>query len=102
MGGGHGVVVHVCGGSHVWGLVCVGICGGHCCHPLSFPGSWAFIVERVVIDMAHPDGHAMSAVWWWVSWSASASLASLSMVMLWVWDSPGVLYHGGGCGGGVG
>ena len=72
--------------------------GGCCCHPSLFPGSWAF----VVIDVAHPDGRATSAIWWWVSWSVSALLASLSMSMSWGWDSPGVLYRGGGRGGGMG
>ena len=36
--------------------------GGHCCHPLSFLGSWAFVMESVIVDMVHPDGCAMSAV----------------------------------------
>ena len=55
--------------------------------------------------MAHPDGRATSAVWWWVLWLASASLASSTMLMMWVtwaWDSPGILYSGGGHDGGVG
>ena len=71
--------------------------GGCCCRPSSFLGSWAFVV-----DVAHPDGCATSAVWWWVSWSASASLALLTMWVTWVWDSPGILYSGGGHDGGVG
>ena len=40
--------------------------GGRRCRPSSFPGSWAFVVESVVVDVAHPDGRATSAVWWWV------------------------------------
>ena len=64
--------------------------GRRCC-PSSFLGSWAFVVESVVVDMAHPDGHATSAVWWWVSWSVSASLTSLTMSTSWAWVSPGVV-----------
>ena len=62
--------------------------GGRRCRPSSFPGSWAFVVESVIVDVAHPDGRATSAVWWWVSWSVSASL---TMSTTWAWDSPGVV-----------
>ena len=65
--------------------------GERCCHPSLFLGSWAFIIESVVVDVAHLDGHAMPAVWWWVSWSVSASLDLLTMLMTWVWYSPGIM-----------
>ena len=29
-------------------------------------------------------------------WSASASLALLTMLVTWAWESPGILYSGGG------
>ena len=48
------------------GVPCQPLGGRHRCRPSLFLGSWAFIVESVVVDVAHPDGHATSAVWWWV------------------------------------
>ena len=69
---------------------------------VSFLGSWVFIIESVIVNVAYLDEHAMSAIWWWVLWSVSALLVSLTMSMLWAWDSPGILYSGGGRDGGMG
>ena len=46
--------------------------------PLAVPGLLAFVVEKLVVDMADPDGCARS-VWWSVLLSPSARLVSLAV-----------------------
>lgn len=55
-----------------------------------------FVVEKVAVDVAYPDGHATSAIWWWRRLLGATAVSSSASVCELSWWCVVVVEHGGG------